>query len=403
MGNTQSHEAVTPSSAAARRDQPHSPVSERRGDLDARDDPPLHGPGGVGRLELVAPLRRHLGDDLSSLLLRRTDRACCLLRDGLSAMDDARGEGPLRRGDESESASDDDTPPGKLPPRGTEMGYNVDHHHLSEWGVEVPLRFRGRASHGTGDVMLELLRVRVGREPPCEAPRRGCTLAHHHEAPGRGLLAPFGRLDTRGNNDKNGREAARKRGKGGGRGGRMRRALDALIDTGETAAVLACFGAASPDGAAKISSALAVAGAAWLAVDLAAARGSPSDSDARFSDSEGLGRFGVPGSAAAAAVASRFCGGALALRVSGVALRLVSPALHTTLKCSAALGAVKVVFAQPDRPRGDDGGGGRGPPWEEAVGTASTGIGATDGPHCASAPSFPGPPASPCSSTSSRS
>jgi len=226
------------------------------------------------------------------------------------------------------------------------------------WRVDVPLRFRGRMTHGVADVMLEVLRVDVGRELPDGAPHRGSTWGweENWHSPG----------SSTGTGTGSGARKGRRRRTGGGR---LRGTVDALIDTGETAVVLACLGAVNPDGVgAKISSALAFTGAVCVAADFACAalgiggeecgggcagiRGGGGGED--WKDNDGVG-FSLPGGASARALASRFCSGSLALHASGVALRLVNPELHRTLQSAAALAVVKVAFAQPER--GGDGGG----------------------------------------------
>jgi hypothetical protein len=101
------------------------------------------------------------------------------------------------------------------------------------WSVDVPVRLRARACSGRGDVVLELLRINVGRELPEGTPLRGST----RTGPGNGATGP------------------------GYKPSRRRRALAAVLNVGETAVVLAAVGAASPNVGATISTSLAVAGA----------------------------------------------------------------------------------------------------------------------------------------------
>jgi hypothetical protein len=108
------------------------------------------------------------------------------------------------------------------------------------WSVDVPVRLRARACSGRGDVVLELLRINVGRELPVGTPRRASTTRTAPAAPGIGATGPGC--------------TARKP-------SRRRRALAAVLDVGETAVVLAAVGAASPNVGATISTSLAVAGA----------------------------------------------------------------------------------------------------------------------------------------------
>jgi hypothetical protein len=190
-----------------------------------------------------------------------------------------------------------------------------------EWRVDVPLRFRGRAAWGSADVTLEMLRVEHGRELPDGTPRRDSTWggrAKRRKSSGNSGNGP----GSGGTKEKGQGRRRRKKGEP-----RWRGAVDALIDTGETAVVLALFGAANPGGAcAKISSALAWTGAVCVAADLTVAAlgrfggdewgewGGDGGGGGGEGGSEGVGgkggeRFFPSGATTAGALAGRFCGG----------------------------------------------------------------------------------------------
>ena len=191
------------------------------------------------------------------------------------------------------------------------------------WRVDAPVRLRGRLARGRPDVVLELFRVESLPERPAGAPTRGSDWTR--TSAGGGVGDPAARV----------------------------------VGVAETALVLACVDAADPRGlGGRAVFVAAAAGAARVAASAIRARRTRGDEARRRGKTkrdEARGTASASASASAsarlAAVAARACEGALALYVSGAALRVVNPEWHATARRAAALAAVRVAFASPPRAR----------------------------------------------------
>ena len=245
------------------------------------------------------------------------------------------------------------------------------------WRVDAPVRLRGRLARGRPDVVLELFRVESLPERPAGAPTRGSDWTR--TSAGGGVGDPAARV----------------------------------VDVAETALVLACVDAADPRGlGGRAVFVAAAAGAARVAASAIRARRTrgdevgPDEAAVRVPRARAFAHASASASASArlAAVAARACEGALALYVSGAALRVVNPEWHATARRAAALAAVRVAFASPPRARAakkpaaadarpDPGrirgaGAGAGPAGPAGPASVPGGVGTSPGPPRGAPPDF---------------